>query len=84
MSVEDKILGVGADGISRLFEWGGIVTILVLLVLALMAFCVYLVKRNNQLADKFVEALVDVKTSNGELKGSVDSFREALRYVTKV
>lgn len=83
MSVEEKVIEVGADGVSRLFEWGGIVTILVLVVIAMASLCVYLVRRNNQLADKFVEVLVDVKTSNIELKSSVDAFREALRYVTK-
>ena len=83
MSAEEKVLEVGADGISRLFELGGLVTVLVLVVIAMASLCVYLVRRNNQLADKFVEVLVDVKTSNIELKSSVDAFREALRYVTK-
>lgn len=83
MTAEAKLIEVGADGVSRLFEWGGLVTVLILVILGLIALCVYLVKRNNELADKFVVALVDTTKALVELKGSVDAFKEALRYVQK-
>lgn len=45
------------EGVSRLYEWGGIVTLLVLIVIALGWFCWYLVKRNERLANKFIEVV---------------------------
>jgi hypothetical protein len=47
------------EGISRLYEWGGIVTVLILNLLALVSFSIYLVKRNTALNDKFITAYIE-------------------------
>lgn len=44
---------IASKGIYQLYEMGAVVTILVLIDLALIWFCRYLIQRNTALSDKF-------------------------------
>lgn len=46
-----------AHGIESLYEWGGIVTLLLLVVIALAALAFYLFKRNSTMADKMLDTI---------------------------
>ena len=41
------------EGLSRLHEWGGIVTLLCVCLAGLAWFCRYLLQRNTELSDRF-------------------------------
>lgn len=55
--METELAGATAVGITKLFEWGGIVTLLVLFDIALIVLCAYLFKRNQSMSDKLLETV---------------------------
>jgi hypothetical protein len=48
-----------ATGVSKLYEWGGLVTVLVLLVLTLAYYIKELNARNNALVDQIIKVIQD-------------------------
>lgn len=58
--MEAELAGATAVGIARLYEWGGIVTLLLLFDIALVVLCSYLFKRNQAMSDR----LLDTVTQN--------------------
>lgn len=43
--------------VSRIVEWGGMVSVLMLVILGLAWFCRYLIQRNTDLSDRFADAV---------------------------
>ena len=72
----ERLEQVAADGMTRLFDYGGVVIVLILIVLALCWFCVYLLKRNTALADRFVEVVI-------QNTQTITEFKEALRDLSR-
>lgn len=60
------------EGVSRLYEYGGIVILLLLCVIVLLWFCKYLLNRNQELTEKFITVVVENIKILAE-------FKEALR-----
>lgn len=67
--------GAAVEGISKLYEWGGLVTVLVLVNIAQAWFCKLLLQRNAALSDRFA----DVVQKNTE---AFVELREVLRHET--
>jgi len=59
------------EGISRLYEWGGIVTVLVLNIIALGGFSFYMIKRNEKIVDASLKNQADSTESLNQLKSAV-------------
>lgn len=55
--VEPELASATARGINSLWEWGGMVTVLVLIDIALMSLCAYLFKRNAAISDRMLETV---------------------------
>jgi hypothetical protein len=66
-----------ASGIGHLYEWGALVTLLVLIVLALLYAVRTLYERNQTLADNVTKALVDNTASNNALASQIERLNDA-------
>lgn len=69
-----ELVVTAASGVSRLFEYGALVILLVLICMGLGWFCSILFKRNQELADKFTSALVENTRVMSELREMVRVF----------
>lgn len=56
-----KMEQTAIEGVSKLYEWGGIVTVLMLVIIGLCWLCHQLMKRNTELADRLA-AVVEKNT----------------------
>jgi len=72
----NEIPQVAVTGINQLYQYGALVTLLVLIGLGLCCFCVYLLRRNNELADKFIQVII----SNTQ---ALVEFKETLKDVAR-
>ena len=62
---------VAAQGVIGLYEYGALVTILALIVLALAWFCKYLIERNARLSDKLLIVVEKNTQAFTELKEAI-------------
>ena len=66
-----------STGIISLYEDGAVVTILIIQAVALAGLIWYLIRRNQDLGDKCVEALQNNTVALNNLKNSTDSLERA-------
>ena len=65
---------IAAQGVFKLYELGGVVTVLLLGTLALAWFCRYLIIRNTALSDKFAEVVQQNTQAFVELREAIRDF----------
>tara|TARA_A200000113_G_scaffold182363_1_gene168495 strand:+ start:1394 stop:1606 length:213 start_codon:yes stop_codon:yes gene_type:complete len=67
--------GVAARGVMDLYEYGPLVTFMLLVILGLMWLCRYLIQRNTKQGEKLLEVVEGNTKAMTELKGAIDGLK---------